>query len=265
MDRIAQGTNLKERKFNYMKTQTYSDNIGMDSVHDAINAGYSIRSAKAQQKQMINGIERAMRLSARSRQRNPIEPNKADILPWYLYDKINVAVATAVGVEQVFFSVPIGGTQNTIVKTKVQTNLEQVSVLSAPQHFNVTSLQIYFASDMLKSDIDNTLKNYYLEFWIGDKVYAQGPLYKFPGGAGLDGVSVQSGQQTFSNGTQNIMAVIDFRMGDNPIGHHILQGQIFKVKMLGNTFTTTAGTANPAGTGWEVSCILEGILSRGVQ
>jgi hypothetical protein len=242
-----------------------SDDIGMDSVKDAILAGYNLKSAVAQQKQMIKGIEQRMRNSGRGRVGNPIDPNKADILPWYLYDEINVAVNTAVGVEQDFFTVPIGGTQNGVVKTKQQTNLEQVSQLSAPQHFNTTSLQVYFASNMLKTDIDSTLNNYWLEFWIGQKIYAEGPLFKFPGGAGLAGASVQSGQQSWSNGYPSPIAVVDFRMGDNPIGHHILQGQNFKVKILGTTFTTVNSTANPAGTGLNFYCILEGILSRGVQ
>lgn len=239
--------------------------IGTDTIHDAIKSGYDKKSAYAQHKYMVGGIERAMRLSSKGRSRNPIEPNKADILPWILYDEINVAVNVAVGVEQDFFTVPQGGTQNSVVKTKQQTNMEEVSKLSAPKHFNCTSLQIYFASNMLKTDIDSTLNNYWLEFWISDKIYAEGPLFEFPSGAGLSGTSVQSGQQSWSNGVPNPMAVVDFRMGDNPIGHHILQGQSFKVKILGTTFTTVNSTANPAGTGLNFYCILEGILSRGVQ
>jgi len=242
-----------------------ASSYGWDTVDDAIKAGYSKSSAIAQQKQMITGIERAMKFSSRQRTRNPIEANRADILPWFIYDEINVAVNTAVGTEQDFFSVPIGGTQNTIVKTKENTNMEEVSKLSAPKHMNVTSLQIHFASNMLKTDIDSVMNNYWLEFWITDKIYAEGPLFKFPGGSGLAGTSQQSGQQSWQNGIPNPMAVIDFRMGDNPIGHHILQGQNFKVKILGTTFTTVNSSASPAGTGLNFYCILEGIMSRAVQ
>jgi hypothetical protein len=242
-----------------------SDNIGVDAVADAIAAGYDRKKARVQQKQMISGMERAMRNKGRNRFTNPIAPNTADILPWYLYDEINVAVNTLTLSEMDFFTVPIGGTQFAVTKTKQQTNLEQVSQLPAPQHFNTTALEIYFASNMLKTDIDSTLNNYWLEFWIGQKVYAEGPLFKFPGGAGLAGVSQQSGQQGWSNGYPSPIAVVDFRMGDNPIGHHILQGQNFKVKILGTPYTTVNSSANPAGTGLNFYCILEGILSRGVQ
>lgn len=237
------------------------DNMGVDAVQDAINAGYNLKSAKAQQKRMIDGIERLMWMKGRNRHTNPIDPNKADILPWYLYDEINVPVGTTTGVEMDFFTVPQGGTQFTTVKTKQQTNLEEVKKLSAPKHFNSTSLQIYFASNMLKGDIDSTLNNFWLEYWIADKIYAEGPLFKYPGGAGLSGYSVVSGQAAWSNGIANPCAVVDFRMGDNPIGHHILQGQSFSVKILGTAFTPAAAP----GTGLNFYCILEGILSRGVQ
>ncbi len=235
------------------------DQYGSDSVVDAIRAGYNRESAENQQYEMIDGIHRLMRVNHRSL--NPIEPNKADILPWYLYDEINVPTATATGVEMDFFTVPQGGTQFTTVKTKQQTNLEEVSKLSAPKHFNTTSLQIVFAVNMSLADITSAMNNFWLEFWISDKIYAEGPLFKFPGGSGLAGYSVVSGQQTWTNGVPNPCAVVDFRMGDNPIGHHILQGQNFKVKILGTTFTPTTST----GTGLNFYCILEGILSRGVQ
>lgn len=248
-------------KYNNNKSR---DLYGHDPVEDAIKAGYPAKFARAQQKQMISGIERMMRLSSKSRQRNPIEPNKADILPWWLYDEINVAVNTATGVEMDFFSVPQGGTQFAVVKTKQQTNMEEVKKLSAPKHMNVTSLQLVYAPNMLKTDIDSTINNFWLEFWIGDKIYSEGPLFKYPGGSGLSGMSVQSGQQSWTNGIANPMAVNDFRMGDNPIGHHILQGQSFVVKILGTTFTTVNSTANPAGTGLNWWAILEGILSRAV-
>ncbi len=90
MKHVNEPFNLKE--YNNNKSR---DIYGKDPVEDAILAGYNLKSARAQQKQMINGIERAMRLSSRSRSRNPIEPNKADILPWWQYDEINVPVNTA--------------------------------------------------------------------------------------------------------------------------------------------------------------------------
>lgn len=206
-------------------------------------------------------IQRAMRLAAKHRNTNPIEEGRADIVPWIWYDRLFTASSTVTSAEYDFFTQPISGT-----KFKQDTNMEQVSVLPQPQHFNTTSLQMYFSSQMLDLDMGKFLDTYYLEFWIGNKVYAEGPLSQFPGGSGLQGFTTQSNTGSFSNGIPSPLAVVDFRIGDNPIGHHILQGQTFKVKVITSTgFTTTATSVNPNAIGISLLCVLEGVLSRGVQ
>lgn len=210
-------------------------------------------------KRAIDSVRRLMGIGGKNS--NPIAPDATDILPWWLYDRVVCSAATATLTEYRFFSVPIGGilqgTTSTI-KTKNDTNLEQVSQLTAPQHFNCSALRFIFAPTMALVDIAAFLNNYYCEFWIGQKIYAEGPLHLFPGGAGIYGVSTQNNVGTFTNGIANCAAVVDFRMGDNPIGHHILQGQTFYVKVIGTSFTESAVAAN-------VQCALDGILSRGVQ
>lgn len=206
-------------------------------------------------------IKRAMRASAKNREINPIEEGRADIVPWILYDRLTTAAASTTAVEYDFFTTPIGGT-----KFRQDTNLQQVSQLPNPQHFNTLSLQMYFSSRMNPVDIGTFLDTYYLEFWIGDKVYAQGPLSQFPGGAGIAGATTATNQSVYSNGLPSPGAVIDFRMGENPIGHHILQGQNFFVKVLSNAgFALTASGAPANGLGLNLLCVLEGVLSRSVQ
>ncbi len=209
----------------------------------------------------LSGIERAMRISNAQYLNNPIEEGRADIVPWFLYDRQFTAANTTTAVEYDFFTTPIGG-----AKTRQDTNMTQVQQLPNPQHFNCTSAQFYFSSQMTSLDIGKFLDTYYTEFWIGDKIYAQGPLMKFPAGAGLNGFTTNSAQSAFSNGFPSPNAVIDFRMGDNPIGHHILQGQNFQVKVLTAAgFTTQAITVLPAAIGLSLLVVLEGVLSRSVQ
>lgn len=209
----------------------------------------------------LQDIGRAMRLANKARETNPIEEGRADIVPWIFYDRLFTSANTVSSVEYDFFTQPQSG-----AKFKQDTNLEQVSVLAQPQHFNTTSLQMYFSSQMLVPDIGKFLDTYYLEFWIGNKVYAEGPLSQFPGGSGLQGFTTQSNTGAFSNGLPSPNAVIDFRIGDNPIGHHILQGQTFKVKVITSAgFTTIATTVNANAIGINLLCVLEGVLSRGVQ
>lgn len=232
----------------------------------ALNQKYK---GKAPVKDLINiasgstfsRLKRAMRLSNKNREANPIEEGRADIVPWVFYDRLTTAANTTTAVEYDFFTTPIGGT-----KFRQDTNLQQVSQLPNPQHFNCTSLQCYFSSQMTSVDIGKMLDTYYLEFWIGDKVYAQGPLSQFPGGAGISGVSTQTSIGVFSNGFPSPNAVVDFRMGDNPIGHHILQGQNFFVKVLTNAgYTTQATTAVASAIGLNLLVVLDGVLSRSVQ
>lgn len=212
-------------------------------------------------KASYSDIDRAIKLSAKKRSSNPIEEGRADIVPWILYDRLFTAANTTTAVEYDFFTQPQSGT-----KFKQDTNLDQVSVLAQPQHFNTTSLQMYFSSQMLNTDIGKFLDTYYCEFWIGNKVYAEGPLSQFPGGSGLQGFTTQTNTGSFSNGIPSPLAVVDFRIGDNPIGHHILQGQTFKVKVITSAgFTTTNTTVNPNAIGLSLLCVLEGVLSRGVQ
>jgi len=203
-------------------------------------------------------IKRAMRLSNSARNQNPIEEGRADIVPWVLYDRLFTNSSTTTAVEYDFFTTPVGG-----AKYYQDTNLQQVSQLPNPQHFNTLSLQFYFSSQMQVSDIGKFLDTYYCQFWIGDKVYAQGPLSQFPSGAGITGFTTQTNTFAFTNGFPSPNAVVDFRMGDNPIGHHILQGQNFFVKVLTNAGFTTSSVNGAIGL--SLLCVLDGVLSRSVQ
>lgn len=203
-------------------------------------------------------IENAMRVSAKNRNTNPIEEGRADIVPWLFYDRQTTASNTTTAVEYDFFTTPIGG-----AKTRQDTNMTQVQTLSQPEHFNCTSLQFYPSSRMFAVDIGTLLDTYYCEFWIGNKIYAQGPISQFPAGAGLYGATTQTNVGFFTNGMPSPLAVVDFRIGDNPIGHHILQGQSFQVKLISSAgFLTNNGSG---AIGLNLLCVIDGVLSRGVQ
>lgn len=206
-------------------------------------------------------LKRAMRVSNKNRESNPIEEGRADIVPWVLYDRLTTAANTTSAIEYDFFTTPIGGT-----KTRQDTNMTQVQQLPNPQHFNCCSLQMYFSSRMTSIDIGTMLDTYYLEFWIGDKIYAQGPLSQFPSGAGVYGGGTNTAQSAWGNGFPSPNAVIDFRMGDNPIGHHILQGQNFQVKVITAAgYTLQSTTTIASAIGLNLLCVLDGVLSRSVQ
>jgi hypothetical protein len=151
---------------------------------------------------------------------------------------------------------------------------------------------------MIKPDIDAVLDNSYLEYWVTAKIYAEGPLQLFPSGAGLSGVTDQTGQAAWNNGWPVASNLFDLRLpagihlgmgqddSGNPVaittdglmGITILQSQTFHVDLKQDSSSGTAyslitppvvlkaSNATPTvGTGANMMCYLYGILSRGVQ
>lgn len=227
-------------------------------------------------------------ISKKYRLRNPIQPNTADIVNWVLYDRITFAPATTIPQLVRLFVTPIGSG----AKTKVDTNLEQVSRLPDPQWFNCTGLGFFFNSNAAPADIQAFLATEYMEFWVSQKVYLEGPLQCFPSGAGLFGTAAidtvaAAGNYSVitTNGWPNVHNLYDVRLpaglnlgvndqgtmvtADGLIGITILQGQSFRVELKadggGATLVAASGVTPINGTGLTVSCYLHGILSRGVQ
>jgi hypothetical protein len=224
---------------------------------------------------------------ARARHSNPISPNQADYVNWVLYDRITVGQSATWNQMTRLFVLPIGAGG----KTKVDTNLTQVSTLEAPQWFNCTGLSIYFQPNAAPIDIANFLATEYLEFWVSQKVYAEGPLDVYPGSGGLVnnswGAMANAATNYITNTTNgwpSIHNMYDLRLpaglalgrgtqgeqlaADGIIGVTILQSQSFYVKLQadggGATMAITAAVPY-AGIGLTVNCRLHGILSRGVQ
>jgi hypothetical protein len=224
----------------------------------------------------------------RFRKRNPISPNQADYVNWILYDRISFAASAVVPQLTKLFIIPIGGSG----KTKVDTNLEQVSVLPAPQWFNCEGISYYFEPQVAPIDLANFLHTEYMEFWVSQKVYSEGPLDQFPSAGGVFqnaalgtmAAAATSYNVASVNGWPSTHNMYDVRLpaglplgkdsngagvvADGIIGITILQSQTFHVELKadGGGATMAATGAVPfAGVGLTVACRLHGILSRGVQ
>lgn len=221
---------------------------------------------------------------ARTRKMNPIAPNQADYVNWVLYDEISFAAAATIPNLNKLFVVPIGGT-----KTKVNTNLELVSSLPAPQWFNCTGFAIYIRPNVAPVDLDAFFNTTYMEFWVSQKVYLEGPLDCFPQGSGpltamVNAAAAATGTTVSGNGWPSVHNLYDTRLpaglalgknnmgadviADGVIGITILQSQTFNVQLKadGGGATLAGAAAVPfAGTGLTVGARLHGILSRGVQ
>ena len=205
----------------------------------------------------------------------PLVINMADTVPWTWYDSFTIAAGAAGLTEYQLFSVPMnqGG------KTKMDTNMTLVQQLAPPQFFNCLNIGFYIQSDMVKADVDAIMKNYYYEFWVTQKIYSEGPLWRQPSGAGITGVSTATSQQVWTNGVPNPFAKASLSLppglqlndpSNNSAfvtngvtnGISILQGQTFYVKLYTNSAPTAAAAPAP---GIKIYCTLDGLLSRQVQ
>lgn len=203
----------------------------------------------------VGSAQHAIKRAVRSR--NPIAQDLADVIPYKIYDTLTTAKNTQASTTYQFFTTPQSAT-----KSKLLTNLEQAGRLPDPRHFFVRALRFIFSSDMLLTDIVAMLKNYYVEFWIGNKIYMEGPMYLFPGGAGVSGVTTNSNESTYSLGRADVTTVDDF--GDK--GFSILQGQTFKVNVITpNSPPTFSNNTTPASNGLTLICVLDGLIAREVQ
>lgn len=229
-------------------------------------------------------------LRKRAFTKNPIMPNTADIVNWVVYDTYKVAAGASVGASFNFYTQPIG----TNSKTKMDTNLEQVQRLPDPQFMNVIALGLQFGPEVILADIIKIVNNYYVELWVGNKVYTEGRFEVFPSGTGITGsvaaattvAATTINSNVLNNGRPGWDNLFDLRLpagiglgtqvnpatgervqaiSDGLTGVTILQGQQFKVVATapGGAQAATAGGAG--GAGISIVCQLYGILSRGVQ
>lgn len=204
------------------------------------------------------------------RHANPLMPYTADILPWTLYDRISLSNGTTSARKYQFFVTQQGQSS----KTKVDTNMEDSGVLASPQVMNMTHLGFYPADTVLRADLSELLEDYWVEFKIGGKIYAEGKLSQFPGGAGLDAFTTVNNEAAYKIGVPIAGNCWDLRlprgmelkdtdgatfMTDGIIGQIVPDGEKFEVDILSdNTFTVASNPLN-------FYCFIYGILSRGVR
>ena len=205
----------------------------------------------------------------------------ADYTNWIYYDRIVFGAGTNIPTQFQLFVVPY----NTGGKTKVDTNVQLPSQLPQPYWMNVTHIGFSWLPNVLDLDLVAFLSKSYMEFWVNDKIYSEGPYVAYPGNTGVYGYSTLTNDQGVNNGIPTgVQSMYDLRLpsginlgmdaNGQPVvtngltGINILQSQIFMIKnylpagVLGLSASTL--TPNP-GTGLTLYCYLHGILSRSVQ
>jgi len=105
------------------------------------------------------------------------------------------------------------------------------------------------------------METYWFEFKIDDKIYAEGPMQCYPGGAGIWAATTRTNEAFVNIGEPALIATR--RFPDYP--RTIPPNVNFSVNLYtGGTGFTTSTTGN-GGTGLQIMCILDGIMDRAVQ
>jgi hypothetical protein len=157
--------------------------------------------------------------------------------------------------------------------------------LPDPLWFNTEGIGFFFGPLTAPADLAAFMATEFMEFWVGQKVYVEGPIQCFPGGAGIfASLANPAAASVISNGMPRIDNIYDVRLPagihlgvdsqnvpiitDGLLGITILQGQQFRIEMnapVGGTALSATSATPFAGTGLTIMAYLFGILSRGVQ
>lgn len=194
---------------------------------------------------------------------NSIMAGWVDRGPWQYWDTLVVAQAVTLDSSYQFFSVPVGGQDpiTSTTKTKLETNMQRGNQFPPPRCLVLQQLGAYFASSMLKADIDAILNGGYLEFRIDEKIFYEGPLWNFPAGVGLSGMSTKTAESAWINGLP--APQYTRRYGD--FAKYIAPLQQFSLELKFPGTPPTLATTAAGGVGLRLIKILDGLTDRAVQ
>ena len=194
---------------------------------------------------------------------NSIMAGWVDRGPWQYWDTLRAAQASTLASSYSVFSIPIGQTDpgTGLVKTKLDTNMQRGNQFPPPRCLVLQQIGFYFASTVLKADIDLVLNACYVEFRIDEKIYFEGQLWQFPAGVGLTGVSTQTDESAWVNGVP--MPQATRRYGD--YSKYIAPLQQFSMTIIFPGTPPTLTTTANGGKGLILVPFLDGLTDRAVQ
>jgi hypothetical protein len=214
------------------------------------------------------------------RNTNAFVANTVDQEPYIYWDAGSLVAAAGAQLTGAYFpfSIPIGQPNpllpqvggNNQNNTKLQTNMQTGNQFPPPRCLLLNAIGFQYASNMLKADIDAIENGAYFEFKIADKIFFEGYLRDCPAGAGLMGVSTNSGESVYTNGwptpagrrtfgswAKYIPPLTRFSLNVVFNGSNNIVG--------GNATPPTMTVANLGGTGMNIRIVLDGITALPVQ
>ena len=183
------------------------------------------------------------------------EPNRMDVQDTPLYDTVAIAAGGTLTTAASYLFTNIQG------KTPAQTNMKGSQRLNAPEAFTIKSYRFYWQQNVLLADLYTILMGAsaaVLRFFIGDKIYQQGPLWLYNPGGGPFPYSTQSQFGFINNGFPS-------RESMNRIAINLVIDNQASFYAELNTTGITLTTTENGGTGFTYQLVLSGLYARGVQ
>ena len=152
----------------------------------------------------------------------PILEGRVDIIPDIDWDTYEAKAGEYQPTRIKLFSKPISRD-----KSLNKTSMHLANMFPEPIHKNVTNLQVAFAESNHSKDMELFKRYCRYDFRIGSKSYDYGPMSRFEwwNNSNLSLSEIKNLADVL--GVKFIGNDVEYRIGDNPIGHHILQAQQF--------------------------------------
>jgi hypothetical protein len=218
--------------------------------------------------------------AGQGRNTNAFVANMVDQEPYIYWDAGSLTATAGSQLQGIYyaFSIPVGQPNpslpqvggNNQLNTKLQTNMQTGNQFPPPRCILLNAIGFQYASNMLKADIDSIENGAYFEFKIADKVFFEGYLRDCPAGAGLMGVSTNSGESVYTNGwptpagrrtfgswSKYIPPLTRFSLNIIFNGSNNIVG--------GNATPPTLAASGSGGTGMNIRIVLDGITALPVQ
>lgn len=196
---------------------------------------------------------------------NTFVGNTLDRGPWIFYHRQQITQAAAVPTRWEFFNLQlgqpiVGGPNNGVASTPLQTNMRKSNQLPQPQRFLLRSLAFYFDASTALIDQILVTESCYFTYRIDEKVYHEGYIQFYPSGLGLEGSGTVQNQSVYQIGQRTLTARRDF--GD--YARVVSDALNFYCTLYFPTAITATTTAN-GGANISLVAIMDGILDRLVQ
>lgn len=194
---------------------------------------------------------------------NSIMAGWVDRGPWQYWDTVVFQGGAAVSQTYNPFSIQLGFPDPVTgqAKTLLQTNMRTSNSFAPPRCLLLMAIGFKFAEGWSLGDISKILNSCYMQFKIDDKVFHEGFLWQFPPGAGVTGVTQNSGESTWTLGLPSPQYMRRYAEWSK----YIAPLQQFSMTLSFGGGGVSVPTIGETGTNYYLIPFLDGLTDRSVQ